>query len=280
MDIKERNMKKYIAAFAGIMMMAVSTLSSGLESSGYRFVIDASVDGDTPVVVTEIELLWDDDASSSTVDVDATEADLGRATCGWTSAAGVNGCDSVSTNRRGTANSNYPGETRSRRQTRVMFDNSMATYFTTNDKVDADNLYYVQHNFYKGILSPSRYGTDTLRSPAADVIDKADVTAYSIVVPSSSVTTGAPASLTMEYWDSTVGDWVLLDTQTSNDVNWTNAGNVYNVSGAYYLVNSAGTYLWVTATGWGEALTGATLTTATTAIEGGTLVARHLEFSL
>jgi len=226
-------MKNLFAAFAGFVLLVASATALALQAGGYRLTMTGSVDGDTPISITEVEFL---SASS-----DVFEADLGYSICGWDRviASGTYagtyqvGCDTFSTNRLGDPNvtiaipSDWRTAIKTRRQIYTMLDNNFNTYWTTADKVTADDPYSIQYTIHTGNDVPAR----TLPS----------VTAYAITIPVADLSTGAPIAWTVEYFDAAVGNWLQDSVVTSDDVNWSSAASVWKTTPDFNYVDISST---------------------------------------
>ena len=189
------------------VLCILSTTAQSLEARGWRLTFTQSIANDTPIVVSEIEWLYDDDGDPATPLADATFGDLGKADCGWTRTAPnltgntgtiSVGCDSVAVSK--SATTTITGVRRTRMGF-LMFDNNFASSFQTSDFVSPSNgVFQVQYVWYIGIAAPGR----TLK----------DVEAYTVTVPTAFLGPGengfAPSIWTVEYLDAT-GRWVKFE---------------------------------------------------------------------
>ena len=207
-------MKKFAIALFAATMLLFSTVAYSVPAKGWRLVLEQSIANNTPMVISEIEFLYDDDPSPLVENlVDATEGDLGIVACGWTRDVANNPggtpqvgvatpCDSVATDQTPDI-SVVPSGTRRTRLGKLMFDNSFASRFLTVRTLGRnDETWTVQYTFYIG-ATPA--GTDPNR------ITK-DVVAYTVTVPNNftgpTVNGYAPSIWRVEYLDSASGQWI------------------------------------------------------------------------
>lgn len=195
-------MKKFTLAVAAFTALIFSANTFALEALGWRLAITTSIANDTPITISEVEWLHDDDDDSATARVDGTSADLGATECGWTATkpnftddevAVAVPCDSASSNQRPDS---VPANTRRNRAAKVVFDDNYSTEFQTRRTINNGQVFYVQYIWYVGSQAPGR----TLP----------DVEAYSVTVPTDVVDTYAPSVWTVEYLDRNSGQWTGL----------------------------------------------------------------------
>lgn len=199
-------MKKIFALLTGLVFLTAVGSASALEALGWRISVTDSIANGTPIVVSEIEWLYDTGSAYA----DGTESDLGVVACGWTREApnltgntsSFNvGCDTVSTNYMPSDDMTVPSGTRRTRLGKIMFDDNFVSSFTTKRIVSEDKPFHIQYTWYVGSSAPGR----TLP----------DVVAYTVTVPNAYVGPGddgyAPSNWTVEYRDVDTGRWVRID---------------------------------------------------------------------
>lgn len=182
----------------------------------------------TTVTVASSETISDNTADGTiTTDdlVDGSRPDFGKSSCGWTrkvpnltgdvTPISV-GCDNVSVNFRPHEDLTIPSGTPRTRLGKLMFDDSVSTFFRTRDKVTESSPFYIQYVWYTGRGAPGR----TLP----------DIEAYSITIPTAYLGPGedglAPSNWTIEYLDPNSGLWV-----TDTEVNAANFNDGTTVTG-------------------------------------------------
>ena len=220
-------MKKIFALFTGVLFLLAVGTASALEARGWRITVVDSIANNTPVVISEVEWLYD---TGGSVYADGTESDLGIVACGWTreapnltgSLATIPvGCDSVSTNQLPDDSMTVPANTRRTRLGKIAFDDVFTSYFITKRNITATNLFHLEYSWYVGPAAPSR----TLP----------DVVAYTVTVPNEFInplgdTPYAPSNWTVEYRDVNTGRWVRLENASVFAANF-NDGVSVNGSG-------------------------------------------------
>lgn len=204
----------FLVLFTASLLFLTAT-ASAVQSSGWRIIFTTSIANDTPILLSEIELLYDHDDNSATANVDGTLADLGAALCGWTrqvpNLTGNTtpipvGCDSVRTNQQPDSSITVPAGTSSIRLANRLFDDGFTTEFKTKRNIDTTNQFVVIYKFYQGSSAPSRV--------------LPDIEQVSLTVPNDYVGPGedglAPSIFSIEY-QGTDGTWIrALDVEAAN----------------------------------------------------------------